>query len=93
MSPFMNDINKQPLKTWMVVLCAGIYPVLFYVGNNYSLVNSWGHVVFFTLSFFILPLIGAELGARLLKKKNLVYAGLNFGCLFWGSVYFSSFLR
>ena len=89
MSPFMNDINKQPLKTWMVVLCAGIYPVLFYVGNNYSLVNSWGHVVFFTLSFFILPLIGAELGARLLKKKlGLRWAELWLSFLGFGLFFF-----
>ena len=92
MSPFMNHINKQPLKTWMVVLCAGIYPVLFYVGNNYSLVNSWGHVVFFTLSFFILPLIGAELGARLLKKKlGLRWAELWLSFLGFGLFFF--FLR
>jgi len=89
MSGFMNHINKQPLKPWMVVFCAGFYPVLFYVGNNYSLVNSWGHLVFFTLSFFILPLIVAELGAQLLKKKlGLHWAELWLSFLGFGLFFF-----
>ena len=65
----IKEIKEKPLKPYLVGLCAGLYPILFYAGNNYSLVNSWGHLLFFALTFLILPAIGATLGAFFLKKK------------------------
>lgn len=70
MARFIDKINDKKLSPWFVGLCSGLYPILFYAGNNYSLVNSWGHLLFFTLVFVVLPGIVAVLGAFLLKKMS-----------------------
>lgn len=36
---------------------AGLYPLLFYFGNNYSLVNSLRHLSFFVFLFLVLPFV------------------------------------
>jgi hypothetical protein len=37
-------------------LAAGLYPLLFYYGNNFSLVNSWGHLIYFVFWFLVFPI-------------------------------------
>ncbi len=68
MASLIDKIKDTKLSPWFVGLCSGLYPILFYAGNNYSLVNSWGHLVFFILGFLVLPGIIAAFGAYLLKK-------------------------
>ena len=70
MARFIDKIKDKKLSPWFVGLCSGLYPILFYAGNNYSLVNSWGHFLFFTLGFVVLPGIVAALGAYVLKKMS-----------------------
>lgn len=38
-------------------LAAGLYPLLFYVSNNYTLVNSWGHLGYFLSVFLVAPIV------------------------------------
>ena len=89
MSGFLKKTKERLYRPWLVGLCAGLYPILFYVGNNYSLVNSWGHFMFFLTTFLVLPAISAELGAFLLKKKigarsvDFWLAFLGFGLFFF----------
>lgn len=64
----VNKIKDRKLSPWLVGLCSGLYPVLFYAGNNYSLVNSWGHLLFFTFGFIILPALLAAFGAYFINK-------------------------
>lgn len=45
-------------NNWFPVLAgvaAGLYPLLFYYTNNYKMVNSWGHLGFFTIVFLLFP--------------------------------------
>ena len=36
-------------------IAAGLYPILFYYSNNFQLVNTWQHFLFFVASFIGLP--------------------------------------
>ena len=89
MAGIIDKIKDSPLRPWQVGLCAGLYPVLFYAGNNYSLVNSWGHLVFFTAVFVVLPVLIAALGTIMLKKTfgdrwvGFWLAFLGFGLFFF----------
>ena len=68
MAVIFDKIMERPLSPWQVGLCAGLYPLLFYAGNNFSLVNSWGHLVFFTAVFLVLPVAIAVMGTYILKR-------------------------
>lgn len=52
---FTQNDKQYPILSG---LAAGLYPVLFYYSNNYSLINSWGHFRFFMFYFLILPMAG-----------------------------------
>ena len=89
MASLIDKIKDTKLSPWFVGLCSGLYPILFYAGNNYSLVNSWGHLVFFILGFLVLPGIIAAFGAYLLKKISASHwietwlAFIGFGLFFF----------
>ncbi|MDX1462646.1 MAG: sulfatase-like hydrolase/transferase [Marinirhabdus sp.] len=42
----------------IVGLATGLYPIIFYYTNNFSLINSWKHLVFFIGLFVVAPLMG-----------------------------------
>lgn len=47
-------------NNWLPVLAgvaAGLYPLLFYYTNNYKMINSWGHLGYFTVIFLLLPIV------------------------------------
>ncbi len=52
-------------------IAAGLYPLLFYFGNNYSLVNSLRHVAFFVFIFLLVPCL-LFLAVQLLSKSALL---------------------
>ncbi|PKA83616.1 sulfatase-like protein [Ulvibacter sp. MAR_2010_11] len=41
----------------ITALGAGLYPVIFYYTNNYSLINSWKHLGFFIALFLVVPIV------------------------------------
>ncbi len=43
--------------SFIAALAAGLYPLLFYVSNNYTLVNSWSHVAYFISVFLGAPVV------------------------------------
>ncbi|MFB0941979.1 MAG: hypothetical protein QMB21_01015, partial [Patiriisocius sp.] len=54
LSSFLTSSKDAILLT---AVAAGLYPILFYYSNNFSLVNSWEHLGFFVGSFLILPAV------------------------------------
>ncbi|WP_432410154.1 hypothetical protein [Rasiella sp. SM2506] len=49
-------------------IAAGLYPLLFYYGNNFTLINTWGHLLFFLGLFIVLPVITVVLGGNILNR-------------------------
>jgi hypothetical protein len=65
MSNFLKSDKYFPV---IAALAAGLYPILFYFTNNFSLVNSWEHVGYFVFFFLILPIAGFWLASRLANR-------------------------
>ncbi len=58
---FTHTINKLlsgKLKPVFYGLAAGLYPVFFYYSNNYALVKSYKHLLFFVCVFLLVPIVG-----------------------------------
>lgn len=54
LSKFLEDPRPYPV---LAAVAAGLYPVFFYFNNNFTLVNSWEHLGYFTLVFLVIPII------------------------------------
>lgn len=46
----IDFLNRKNGVFWVALIC-GIYPMLFYVSNNFYAVNSWQHIGYFLLFF------------------------------------------
>ena len=89
MAGIIDKLKHRPLSPWIVGVCAGLYPLLFYAGNNFSLVNSWGHLVFFTAVFLVLPVAIAVMGTYILKRTlGLRWVGMWLAFLGFGLFFF-----
>jgi hypothetical protein len=51
---FLRSDKQLPVLT---AIAAGLYPVFFYYNNNYNLVNTWQHLVYFVCMFLLLPVV------------------------------------
>ena len=49
---FLKSSNDSVI---LAAIAAGLYPILFYYSNNFQLVNTWQHFLFFVASFIGLP--------------------------------------
>jgi hypothetical protein len=50
-------VKRSLYISLLAAIAAGLYPLLFYVSNNYTLVNSWSHVTYFASVFLLAPLV------------------------------------
>ena len=51
---FLSSKKEFPLVAGIL---SGVYPMFFYATNNYTLVNTWGHLLYFVGVFIILPVL------------------------------------
>ena len=51
---FISNKKQYPI---IAAIAAGLYPVLFYFTNNYTIVNTWGHVFYFVFYFLAIPIL------------------------------------
>lgn len=65
---FLKDPKPYPV---LAGLLAGLYPVFFYATNNYTLVNTIGHVLYFIGVFLLVPMVGITIAYWLGKKLSL----------------------
>jgi hypothetical protein len=63
---FLKDESISPI---LAALAAGLYPILFYYTNNYTLINSWDHLGYFITIFLVLPMIIFSVAFRVSKLK------------------------
>jgi len=48
-------LKSSSTSVLLAGIAAGLYPILFYYSNNFQLVNTWQHFLFFVASFIGLP--------------------------------------
>lgn len=64
---FLKDSKSYPV---LAGLLAGLYPIFFYATNNYTLVNTVGHVLYFIGVFLLVPMVGIAIAHGVGKKIN-----------------------
>lgn len=71
---FLTNKRQYPLLAGVL---AGLYPVLFYATNNFTLVNTWGHLGYFVATFLVIPIViiyaGHFITTKVSKGKWLKY--------------------
>jgi len=61
---FLSNDKQYPV---LYAIAAGLYPVLFYFTNNYTLINTWTHLAYFAIVFLTIPVIVFLIAHRLSK--------------------------
>ena len=55
----------------IAAIASGLYPIIFYYTNNYSLINSWKHLGFFIILFLVVPIITFLIFSRIFEAPSL----------------------
>ena len=71
MELFLN--TKKRLPSFVLGLAAGLYPILFYYSQNYYLINTGRHLLFFVALFLAGPMALFTFGRLILKSKSEVF--------------------
>lgn len=53
-SDFISNQKQYPI---VYAIAAGLYPILFYYSNNFTLVNTWAHLAYFVFYFLMIPIV------------------------------------
>jgi len=69
----MIEKNQKSKLTQPLILgiACGLYPIIFYYSNNYSLINTWKHLGFFICLFLIVPVVSFYIVQQLIKIEAL----------------------
>ncbi len=68
---FLQFINSEKETPLLAGIAAGLYPILFYYNNNYPMVNSVEHVLFFVGTFIVGPTLLLLAVQRIFKIEIL----------------------
>ncbi|MDT0556729.1 sulfatase-like hydrolase/transferase [Patiriisocius hiemis] len=60
----------KELPFYILGIATGLYPILFYYSNNYSLINSWKHLGFFIALFIVVPIVAFFFLQYIFKKYS-----------------------
>ena len=66
---FLKPSNDSVI---LAAIAAGLYPILFYYSNNFKLVNTWQHLLFFMVSFIGLPAVLFFIVKKLFSKVRVL---------------------
>ncbi len=67
-SSFLKNHKQYPI---LAGILAGLYPAIFYASNNFTLVNTWGHLGFFVITYIALPIALIVLTYQIVKRTPL----------------------
>ena len=65
---FLRSERDVPV---IAAVAAGLYPILFYFTNNYTLINTWAHLGYFVLFFLLVPIVIFLVANRVFKLPFL----------------------
>jgi hypothetical protein len=63
-------LQSGPAGPIITAVAAGLYPIFFFFSNNYTLVNTWGHLGYFALYFLLIPIVGFAVIHRISKLSQ-----------------------
>lgn len=66
-------LAQDVLLPFRAGLAAGLYPMAFYISNNYDFVNSQDHLLFFITRFLVLPIAIFYVFYFLMRKNHLSF--------------------
>ena len=69
MNGWRKFLANDTVSPVLAALAAGLYPILFYYTNNYTLINSWSHFAYFLTIFLAVPVVFFSFTAWLSKMK------------------------
>ena len=64
---FLNSNKEYPV---LAGVAAGLYPLIFYYSQNFTMVDSWEHLGFFLTLFVLLPIVFFKLIDWLIKRRT-----------------------
>ena len=82
-NPLQKYLSSNKSYPILYAIAAGLYPILFYFTNNYTIVNTWSHVGYFLVMFLLLPIVVFMILHFVMKSTNFkkhekyVFAFLN----------------
>mgnify|MGYP000138190507 CR=1 FL=1 len=65
-------LKSSSTSVLLAGIAAGLYPILFYYSNNFQLVNTWQHFLFFVASFIGLPVLLFYIIKKLFVKVKVL---------------------
>ena len=65
---FLESEKEYPV---LAAISAGLYPLIHYFSNNFSLANTWGHLQFFVTYYLLVPIVVFLIGFRISKLPFL----------------------
>ena len=65
-------LKSSSTSVLLAGIAAGLYPILFYYSNNFQLVNTWQHFLFFVASFIGLPALLFYIIKKLFVKVKVL---------------------
>ena len=65
---FLSSNRQYPI---LAGIAAGLYPIFFYYSNNFTLINTWLHLLYFLLWFLVVPAGVIFLASKLFKIEKL----------------------
>ena len=85
---FLKPSNDSVI---LAAIAAGLYPILFYYSNNFKLVNTWQHLLFFMASFIGLPAVLFFIIKKLFSKVRVFKKVAAVCTSFFRGIYFFIF--
>ena len=70
-NPLQKYLSSNKSYPILYAIAAGLYPILFYFTNNYTIVNTWSHVGYFLVMFLLLPIVVFMILHFVMKSTNL----------------------
>ncbi len=71
MSIVQTFLRSTTVSHVLAAVASGLYPILFYFNNNYTLVSSWEHLGYFILIFLIVPIGVFSLSQRVFAIHSI----------------------
>ena len=62
--------NSKFTFSVIAAIASGLYPIIFYYTNNYSLINSWKHLGFFIVLFLLVPVITFSVAIGIMDRTR-----------------------
>ena len=86
---FLKGEKEYPV---IAAIAAGLYPILFYYSNNFTLVDSWWHLLYFLGFFLVVPILVFSMVYFISKKNSFLNKFVEYTIPFLNFFFFVFFM-